>query len=96
MLTWEPRIRSLRTKSTHTYKRIAEGEIEVCCHRITWWFDITGIRHAESVLERLESEAEEKCRYDLNKGCHSGELCFCGQTDDGRDIECHGWWNIKD
>ena len=72
------------------YLRTYHGEVHVCCHRIRYIYDITGVRIVSDVGERLEAEAEERSTACIVEGYWSGELnCMI----DGKD-EVRGWWEI--
>ena len=77
-------------------KKTIDGVIEVCCHRISYWWDMDGVEidpaeySDEEVRERLQEEAESRAKTCLTDGCSSGELCcVIGET------ELHGWWGIE-
>jgi hypothetical protein len=72
------------------YRRTLTGTAQVCLHRVAYTYDITGVRLTEEHYARLEEEAEERARHDINAECWSGELnCVL----DG-EREVTGWWEI--
>jgi hypothetical protein len=84
------RIRIKRTKRG----RIIEGELETCCHRVSWWFDVPTRKrltdaNLDEIKERLYESAEERAKECIIDGCHSGEIC-CYITDD----DYRGWFGI--
>lgn len=82
-------IKVIRTKRI-PYRRVYEGTVDVCCHQVSFWYDVTGERITES-LEALEREAEDRAQACIIEGFHSGELCYLhnGAT------EITGWWKIE-
>lgn len=66
-----------------------EGIIEVCFHRISFWFDIPAGEVDDSIQEALEVEAESRAKSQIVEGYHSGELncLYCNE-------EISGWWEI--
>lgn len=82
------------------YQRLFEGEVEVCCHRVEYWYDITGVRLNDDDSERLEEEAEERAKSCIIEGYYSGDLCAVvgivpGASLGEREQEVFGWWSIK-
>ena len=72
------------------YRRTLRGQVNVCCHQVSYWYDITGVRITDSVATRLEIEAEEWAETCIVQGYWSGELnCLL----DG-EREVRGWWEI--
>lgn len=74
------------TKKRRTYS----GVVTVCLHRVSFWYDIEGVRLTKTLKEVLTEEAEERAKHCINEGYHSGELnCLY------RDEEIRGWWSIQ-
>lgn len=67
-----------------------DGIVEVCAHRVSWWFR-GGQPIGEELRARLEEEAESRAKYGINEGYVSGELCY----DDSEYGEYIGWWTIE-
>lgn len=81
----------IQTK-TNPQRRVASGEVEACCHRIDFYYDIGDQELSEEDLADLESEAEDRAKTMIVDGYISGELCYLLRDD---DTELHGWWSIK-
>jgi hypothetical protein len=83
-----------KVKKSKKHGRVFEGVLDVCCHRVTFYFDIPGIPHVEDFAERMEEEAEERAQFCISEGCYSGDLCTVlvrGQ----KEYEIFGWWSIE-
>ena len=72
------------------YRRTLAGQGDICCHRVEYWYDITGVRLADGGAIQLEAEAEERAKTCINEGNWSGELCCL--LDGEREVR--GWWKI--
>jgi hypothetical protein len=78
-------------------RNLAEGVVDVCCHRVQYWYDIGRFKLNDDDLEYLKEEAETRAKEMINIGCASGDLC-CLLTEIGsrrQEREFHGWWNIE-
>jgi len=88
--------------TTATKEFVCDGEIEVCAHRVAYWYEVPaellvdgempeGASERESSLaEVLEEEVESRAKTCIVEGYHSGELnCLWNG-----EIEIRGWWNI--
>jgi hypothetical protein len=65
--------------------------VEVCAHRIGYWFEGESTLTDMELRNRLlEEEAESRSKECLNEGYVSGELNI--ETD---SISARGWWNIE-
>jgi hypothetical protein len=72
------------------YHRSYDGDVETCCHRVHFSYDITDIPMKHSVPYQLEEEAEDRAKACITKGIWCGELnCL---VDD--DTEVFGTWAI--
>lgn len=69
--------------------RIIEGESKVCCHRISWWYEIPKIRMNDGLIRVFEEAAEDRAQVCIIDGCSSGQLC-CGVG----DRSFCGWFEI--
>ena len=72
------------------YRRTLAGQVDVCCHQVSYWYDITGMRLVDGTATRLEAEAEDRAKDCIIEGYWSGELCCVV----GGEREVHGWWQI--
>ena len=84
---------------TKTDRQTFEGEIETCCHYVSfryWDFyhELTPELEAE-----LTEHAEERAKQCIIEGCSSGELnCYHIIQEGPRKFweeEIRGWWEIK-
>ena len=77
-------------------KRVAEGEVDSCLHRIDFHFDIGGCRITDEDLEIFEREAEDRSKSMIPEGWHSGELCCLTHSPVARkEREFYGWWSVN-
>ena len=72
------------------YRRVLQGQVNVCCHQVSYWYNITGVPLADRVATRLEAEAEDRAKDCIIEGYWSGELCCL--LDGKREVT--GWWKI--
>lgn len=79
---------------TSETKEQIEGEIEVLCHRVTWrYWDFEELVLDEEIRELLENEAEERAKYCITEGFHSGDLnCYYCDEVRGRVLKRGGRW----
>jgi hypothetical protein len=77
---------------TATRKNIVDGTVEVCCHRVSYWYEVPKRKQTEELREKLEEASEERARECINDECSSGELCF---YDTEAELEYRGWWTIE-
>lgn len=76
-------------------RRVFEGEVEECCHRISFWYEIGRVKLTEELKAALTSEAEERSKTCIIDGCWSGELSYCHVGLRGKEREFTGWWSIE-
>ena len=77
------------TKKPRTY--VYKGIVEVCAHRVSFWF--RGLHRINAELKQwLTQEAEERAKSQIIEGCVQGELCFMSTP---AEHEYNGWWNIE-
>jgi hypothetical protein len=68
---------------------IHEGVINVCAHRVSYWYEWDG-RRVKPDVAVLEEAAEERAKECIIDGNVSGELnCLID------DKEVRGWWDIE-
>jgi hypothetical protein len=91
----------MSTKTKQGTRKWHHGEVEVCCHRVKFRYDIAYIlKHGEELSDEaksdLEQEAENRSKHCITEGYHSGDLCCLLQGDDlvGGEQEVFGWWEI--
>lgn len=73
------------------------SRVEVCCHQVSFRYDLEDHKIPEDVEEfhrRLADEAEERAKAMIVEGCHCGDLNCLYVYDDGSDDEIRGWWEI--
>lgn len=90
-------IRTVQIVNSKKRRRIVEGVIEVCCHRVYYYYDVAGARLSDDDLRYLEEEAESRSKDMIVEGCNSGDLC-CLTLSPVKEIEreFYGWWKIQD
>jgi hypothetical protein len=68
-----------------------EGIINVCCHRVSYWFG--GDHEISATLKKeMIGHAEERAKTCIVNDCHEGELNF---IDTQTEHEYTGWWRIE-
>lgn len=76
-------------------RRFASGEVEVCCHRVKFQYEIGHCRLTPEDLTALEALAEERAREMINADYISGDLYANVPTPVRQmDREFFGWWSI--
>ena len=77
-------------EATKTDPIVFEGTVNVCAHRVSYWYQ--GDKPlSPQIIERLESEAEERAKSQIIEGYVQGELHY--ETD---EVSYTGWWRIDD
>lgn len=72
------------------------GEATVCAHEITFYYKDFKAVLTDDLKKKLQDEAEEKAKTDLNENTVSGELnCLYVHPDTQKDEEIRGWWQLK-
>jgi hypothetical protein len=67
------------------------GTVNVCLHHVEYRYWGFETELSPELEELLEEAAEERAKFCINDGYHSGDLnCVYG------DEEIRGWWEIKD
>lgn len=79
---------------THTSKGF-ESHVEVCCHRVRFWYDTGRLKLADELVERLTEEAEQRSTYCITNGYSQGVLNCFYVTSRGTEHEISGWFNIE-
>lgn len=79
--------------ATKKKRRTFDGEVSVCAHRVSFWYDIGERELTDELRERLGEEAESRAKECIIEGCISGEL-NCLYDDGSEDAEIRGWWDI--
>lgn len=89
-------VETVITEHTKTERQVAKGEIEACCHRINFYYDIGDSELSDDDLQALEDEAEDRAKSMILEGCISGDLCcmVIHPDSDPEEIELHGSWSI--
>lgn len=64
----------VKAKKKRNRRKRFEGHVEVCCHRVSFWYDIGYRKLTEDLQQHLEREAEERARECISEGCRSGDL----------------------
>jgi len=72
-----------------------EGDVDVCCHRVYFWYDIGYRKLTEDLKRCLTKEAEERAKTCIIDGCCSGELNCLYTFTHAKDCEIRGWWQIE-
>jgi hypothetical protein len=77
-------------------RRFARGEIKVCCHRVTFYYEIGHSHLTPDDLSALEALAEVQATAMIVQGCNMGEL-FANLLTPVRkkEREFYGWWKIE-
>ena len=80
--------------------RIVSGADDICCHRVSYWYDLCGYPtlsddEAERLREQLENDAYDRAREMIYEGCYCGDLCSLFVYDNGKDVEIFGNWTIE-
>ncbi len=89
-------IKTITTKHTKTRQRIAEGEINCCCHYVEFYYKVGNARITEDDLQRLEEEAEQRATTMIAEGYYQGDLCCLTFTPvRQQERELFGWWSIS-
>lgn len=69
--------------------------IEVCCHRVSVWYDLEDVELSDELEERLEEEAEERTKSCIIEGYVAGELCYYHYDENDKMTFFRGWWEIQ-
>jgi len=86
----------MTTRTKKSKRNIIEGKAEVCCHCISWWYDLDNLKLTDEIQERLAEEAEERAQHDLIEGCPTGGLnCLYHGDDAPGGVEICGGWQIE-
>lgn len=86
--------RTKASKPATPKRKLFEGVVEVCCHRVPFWYDVTGYELTDELQERLTEEAEERAQASIIEGYRSGELNCYYVFPDETEGEIRGWWDI--
>lgn len=72
-------------------RKVFDGVVDVCAHRVSFWYDTEGQEVTEELTLTLTEEAECRAQACIIQGCVSGDLnCLHnGET------EIRGWWQIE-
>lgn len=92
-------------KTAKRKRNLFEGEVETCCHRVAFWYDLEKLvladeddnagPHEKTLSELLTDEAEDRAKTCIIDGCHSGELnCYYVDAKE-KEHEIRGWWEIN-
>ena len=81
---------------TTAKRNTVDGIIEVCCHQVEWWYDMDDLKLTDEIKERLEKEAEDRAKSQINEGMVCGELnCLYHGDEAPGGVEIRGAWEIK-
>lgn len=69
------------------------GTIEICCHRVEWFYNIGTMPITGELIEDLVEEAEDRSKTCIAEGYCSGELC-CSYVSTRKEHEFFGGWKI--
>lgn len=70
-----------------------KGDVHVCAHRVAYsYWGIEG-EITDELKERLEQEAEERAKSQINEDFVGGELNCIFDFGEG-ETEIRGWWKI--
>lgn len=77
-------------------RRTFSGTVEVCCHRVSFWYGIERYRLTGEEEQCLTDDAEERAKECIIDGYHSGELCsVLVRHKPFKEMELRGWWTIE-
>jgi len=77
--------------ATKTKRRIYEGTVEVCTHRISFFYRLPArVRVSAEDKLRLTEEAESRATVCVTDGYVQGELNY-----ESEHLSCTGWWKIE-
>ena len=65
-----------------------EGEVLVCAHSVTFYFDC-GRKITDEEEALLDEEAENRAKICIIENYRQGELNYESET-----LSCTGWWHI--
>ena len=72
-------------------RRTFSGTVEVCCHEVSFWYDVGSRRLTDEFKEALEFEACGRAKDLICEGFFAGELNCLWRG----EAEIRGWWEIK-
>ena len=89
-------VETVITEHTKTERQVAKGEIEACCHRINFYYDIGDSELSDDDLQALEDEAGDPAKSMILDRYISGDFCclVSHPDSDPEEIELHGSWSI--
>lgn len=78
-------------------KTYFEGCVNVCCHEVSFWYDLGDLELTDELRDALTEEAEKRATFCIVDGCSSGDLncLYMDHENDGQDYEVLGWWKIE-
>ena len=76
-------------------KKTFSGTVEVCAHRVSFWYDLEGHRLSSRLEIALTDAAEARAKECIIEGCVAGELNCYYVFNNKKDAEIRGWWEIK-
>lgn len=65
-------------------------EVDVCCHRVSFYFEMGRRVWNDDLLDALKEEAENRAKAMISEGYQSGELCMIWRG----SKEFFGHWSI--
>ena len=70
-----------------------EGVLDICAHRVRWWYDVGRCRLSEADKHELELGAEERAKACIIEGYVEGELCAYVERKGTKEF--YGAWHIE-
>jgi hypothetical protein len=72
-------------------KRIYEGTVTVCCHEVSFYYNLPPRKRVtDEIQANMTEEAEERAKTCIIDNCNQGELNY-----ETENFQATGWWRIK-